>query len=123
MIQKMTNKELVIRLTECYYWVNKIEVVISNQYWQHKMKIIPAEIDTYKYIEAVLNNKEAVFFYDFINSDKIWRIFPFIDAIIDYTIILLDKYGDFRYDMDHNDKEFEAFLEARVDSVVMIKGQ
>ena len=121
MIQKMTNKELIIRLTDCYYWINKIEELIMQQYWDNKKKAIPSEPDPYKYFDAILNNKTSVFFYTMMSSDTfsstIWNIFPWIDALIDYTIMILDKHGDYRYDMDEKDKELESFIDARMDSV------
>jgi len=117
MIQKMSNKELVIRLTECYYWINKMESFILTEYWDNKKKAIPAELDPYKYFEVVMNNKESVFFYSFMNNSDIWNLFPTIDAIIDYTILLLDKYGDFNYNMRAQDEEFESFIKTRIDSL------
>ena len=119
MIQKMTDKELVIRLTDCYFWINEIKELIKTQYWDNKIKAIAAEVELYKYFDALMNNKETIFFYTLMSSDgyTIWDIFPLIDAIIDYTILLLDKHGDYRYDMHEKDKEIESFIEARIDSV------
>jgi hypothetical protein len=117
MIQKMTNKELVIRLRECYFWINKMEEMLMTEYETPKKKAIAPEIDRYKYFDAVMNNKESVFFYYMTITTDSWNIFPFVDAIIDYTLSLLDQYGDFRYDMDEKEKAFEEFVYARLDSI------
>ena len=122
MIQKMPNKELVIRLTDCYFWINKIQEILE-EYWKNKEKAVAPELDPYKYFDAVMNNKESVFFYNLMSSETLlnWNLFPLIDAIVDYTVSLLDKYGDFRYDMEEKDKEIESFIEARMDSVLQQK--
>jgi len=121
MIQKMTDKELVIRLTDCYFWIEKIKEFIEIQYWDVKTKTVAPEVDLYLYFDALMKNKETVFFYDTMSSESLanWNLFPFIDAIIDYTIMLLDKRGDFRYDMNEKDEEIEAFIQQRVDSVLL----
>ena len=120
-IQKMTDKELIIRLTDCYYWIGKIQDLIQTQYWNNKMSAIVPEVDTHKYFDALMNKKEAVFFYTKMSSEDfdIWNIFPFIDAIIDYTIVLLDNHGDYKYDMTEKDAEINSYIESRVDSVSM----
>jgi len=125
MIQKMTDKELIIRITDCYFWINTIEELITTQYWDPKTRSIPAEVDPYKYLDALLNNKQTVFFYTLMTKDNfssaIWNIFPIIDAIIDYTIMLLDQRGDYLYDMADKDDEMETFLQFRIDSVLRAK--
>jgi hypothetical protein len=123
MIQKMTDKELVIRLTDCYFWINEIKnEYIKTQYWDSKIKSVASEVDLYKYFDALMSNKETVFFYTLMTeNDAVWNVFPFIDAIIDYTIILLDKHGDYGYDMREKDDEIESFVEARMDSVLRKK--
>jgi len=118
MTHKMTNKKIVIRLTECYYWINTLQELIKTEYWASKTKAIPAEIDPYKYFDAVMSNKESTFFYNFMITSNIWNIFPLIDAVIEYTILLLDKYGDFQYDMYENDKEYESFVEERMNAAL-----
>ena len=119
MIHKMSDKELVIRLADCYFWINKIEESINEDYWEGKKKAIAPELDPYRYFDAVMNNRESVFFYSMLSSETFlnWNLFIIIDAIIDYTVSLLDKYGDFRYDMEEKDKEIESFIEARMDSL------
>jgi hypothetical protein len=119
MIQKMTDKELVIRLTDCYFWINHIKEFLIKEYWDTKRKVIPHEIDPYKFFDAVMSNKEAVVFYTAMSVDEnqIWNLFPMIDGLIDYTMMLLDKRGDFRYDMDEKDIEINTYIEARIDSV------
>ena len=121
MIQKMTDKELVIRLADCYFWIKKIEDFLMKEYWDRKVRAIPFENDGYKYFDAVMNNKESVAFYGAMSMDThpMWYIFPTIDAIIDYTMMLLDKRGDYRYDMDEKDKEVELFIKNRIDSVLL----
>jgi len=121
-IQKMTDKELVIRLTECYFFINKIEDFLTKQYWDKKMNSIVAEPDPNKYFDALMNNKETVFFYTIMSSDNfhfdIINAFPLIDAVINYNILLLDRHGNYRYDMDEKDNEYESFIEASIDSVL-----
>ena len=125
MIQKMTDKELIIRITDCYFWIKKIEELIMTQYWDPKTRSIPAEVDPYKYLDALLDNKQTVFFYTLMTKDDfssaIWNIFPFIDAIIDYSIMLLDKRGDYLYDMADKDNEIETFIQFRIDSVLQLR--
>ena len=117
LIQKITDKELIIRLTDCYFWINEIQKHLMTQYWDIKIKSIPYEVDTYKYFDATMNNKEIVFFYTMTTTnDIIWNIFPLIDAIIEFNINMLDKNGNYFYDMDEKDKVFESFIEAKVDS-------
>jgi hypothetical protein len=119
MIQKISDKELVIRLIDCFFWISEIQNHIMTQYWEYKNKSVAAEVDLYKYFDAIMNNKETVLFYTTTTSyEDIWGIFPNIDAIIDYTIKLLDQHGNYRYDMDEKDKIFESFIEARMDSVL-----
>jgi hypothetical protein len=120
MIQKMTDKELVIRLTDCYFWINQIKEFIETHYWNEKIGSIAPEVELYKYFDALMTNKETVAFYTLSSSENLqnWSLFPVIDAIIDYTIMLLDKRGDFRYDMKEKDEEIELFIKNRVDSVL-----
>ena len=117
-IQKLEDKELIIRLTDCYFWIDKIQDVIKTQYWDEKVSAVVPEVDMHKYFDALMCRKETVFFYTQMSSDgfEIWGLFPFIDAIVDYTITLLDNHGDYKYDMDANDKEFEEFIQSRKDS-------
>ncbi|MCL1973653.1 MAG: hypothetical protein FWG54_02415 [Bacteroidetes bacterium] len=119
MIQKMTDKELVIRLMDCYFWINKMQEVIMKEYWDRKVKALPFETDLYKYFDVVMSNRESVSFYTVMSSHSFgfWNLFPTIDAIIDYTIMLLDKRGDYRYNMEEEDREMELFIQARIDSV------
>ena len=119
MIQKMTDKELVIRLTDCYFWINKIEEHITKEYWDRKVKAVAFELDPFKYFDDVLSNRESAAFYSAMSSDTFIfePVFSIVDAIIDYTIMLLDKRGDFRYDMEEKDKEINSFIEARMDSM------
>ena len=118
-IQKLEDKELIIRLTDCYFWIGKIQDNIKTQYWDEKILSVAPEIDMYKYFDALMSRKETVFFYTFVSSDDFinWNLFPFIDAVIEYTIMLLDSHGNYVYDMDEKDKEFESFIQVRIDSV------
>jgi len=127
MIQKISDKELVIRLTDCYYIINLISDFIMENYWDKKMQVIPFEAFTadklYDVLDALMNNQELIsFLYRSVSFDSFHEeFFPVVDAIIDYTLSLLDKYGNFRYDMDEKDKELESFIEARKDSVRNLK--
>jgi hypothetical protein len=119
-IQKMSDKELVIRLAGCYYWIDKIHEIIMTEYWNDKKKTDTFERDPYKYFDAVMLNKESIYFYEAMSSDDksgFKNLFFMIDTYIDYTISLLDKSGYYRYDMKEKDNEFGAFIEARKDSV------
>ena len=119
-IQGITDKELVIRLADCYFWIKKVEEMIMNNYWDGKSKAAISELDPHKFFDAVMDNRESVYFYNSMSSDQhsLWTLFPTIDAIIDYTIRLLDEHGDYRYDMDDKDEAFESFVNARVDSLL-----
>ena len=119
-IQKISDKELVIRLAGCYYWINKIHDIIMEEYWKDKKKANTYERDPYKYFDAVMLNKETLYFYERMSSDDnagFKNVFFYIDVYIDYTISLLDKTGNYRYDMYEKDNEFASFIEARIDSV------
>ena len=123
MIQKISDKELVIRLTDCYFIVNFSYDFIMNNYWDKKLKAIPFEAfdadGLYDTLDALMSNKETAYFlYMSVAYNDFHEIlFCTVDATIDYTISLLDKYGNFRYDMYEKDKELESFVEARMDSV------
>jgi hypothetical protein len=117
--QKMKDKELIIRLADCYFWINKVHDLIMEEYWAEKKKNIVPEVDRYKYFDAIMDKKEAVFFYTHMSTDAFgtWNLFPLIDAIIDYTLRILDERGNYQYDMTDEDKAFEDFVQARIDSV------
>jgi len=119
-IQKMADKELVIRLTTCYNTTDIIKEIIEKYYWDKKEKAANVfELDLYDYLNAVMNNKESVYFFDDMsNSTSIWDIFFVMDAIIDYTIMLLEKDGYYQYDMEKTDEDFILFFESRMDSIL-----
>jgi len=120
MIQKMTDKELVIRMTSCYTGMNAWFDFIMKEYWDVKKKIMMLELDDpYRFFDKALKNNEYVFFFNMyrLDQESIRATFLGIDALIDYTIMLLDKHGDYRYDMDEKDNEINSFIKARVDSV------
>jgi len=122
MIQKITDKELVIRITDCYFAIEKFQELIMKEYWDKKKKAIVYDLNPNEFFEALISNKETVFFFTIMGEvdghfTSLWDLFPMADAYIDYTIMLLDKYGNFRYDMDEKDKELESFVEARMDSI------
>jgi len=125
MTQKMTDKELIIRITECYFMIDKVRETIMTEYWYKKKKINTFDLDPYHFFDLVMKNKESVFFFEVmsmdINENGFWAMFPLIDAFIDYTIILLDKHGDYQYDMEEKDNEINSFLRARIDSVFQKK--
>ena len=125
-IQKMTHKELVIRLTECYWLTNKIQELVIKEYWDKKQKAFVYELDSYLFFSEVLKNKESVYFYTLMGkvdgyNTNFMNIFSIAEAFIDYAIMLLDQHGDYRYDMDEKDKEQITCLEARVDSLLNSK--
>jgi hypothetical protein len=121
MIQKMSNRELVIRLTDCYFIINKVRDVIMTEYWDKKKKTNNFDFDPYRFFDSVMKDKESVFFFYIwsvsMEQNNFWMMFPTVDAIIDYTISLLDKDGDYRYNMEEKDKEIDDFINARIDSV------
>ena len=118
MIQKMTNKELVIRLTDCYTAMNAWYEFITNDYWNVKKKMIFLdEGDAFKFFVTILKNAEFRNFFDKfrVDQESIWMTFFGVDAFIDYTLFLLDKHGDYRYDMDENDNELQKFANEKYD--------
>ena len=122
MIQKISDKELVIRLTDCYFLIEKCQELIMKEYWDKKEKAFVYEHNPYEFFEALISNKETVFFFKMMGgvdgfSTNLWDLFHYADAYIDYTIMILDKYGNFQYDMDEKDKELKSFVEARMDSI------
>ena len=121
MIQKMTDKELVIRITECYSLIDKVMETIMTEYWDKKKKLNTFDLNPYQFFDNVEQNKESVYFIKIMSLDMdnnaFWLMFPLIDAFIDYTIMLLDKHGDYRYDMDERDEEMDLFIKARIDSL------
>jgi len=120
MIQKLSEKELVIRLTDCYVLINILHDFILKDYWDTKKKTNTLfDFDPYRFFKAVMKNNELVFFYAKYNPDQdgIWKLFLEVDAVIDYTIMLLDQHGDYRYDMEEKDNEINSFVKARKDSV------
>jgi len=117
-IQRMTNKELVIMLAYCYYTIDIIKEILEKYYWKEKEQAANVfELDLYEYLDAVMNNKQSVYFFDGMDRTSLWEIFHTIDAIIDYVILLLDRDGYYQYDNDKTDEEFSAFVEARLDSI------
>jgi len=123
MIQKITNKELVVRLNDCYFEMNMLYDFIMKNYWDRKLESIPIfENDLYSFLDALIDKKESFYFLGVMNEDSnLWNIFPQVDAGIDFTISLLDKYGDFKYDMIEMDEEYSTFVKARIDSVLQKK--
>jgi len=122
-IQKMSDKELVIRLARCYSWIEKIQEVILKKYWDGKERAKVFERDPYKFFDAVMLNKESFYFYETMGSDTnpFEDGFFFINTYIDYTILLLDKNGNFLYDMDDRNNELKLFFKARSDSLNLVK--
>ena len=118
-IQKMTNKELVIMLASCYNNINIIKEIIEKYYWSEKEKASKVfELDLYEYLDVAMNNKETVCFFHDLEESSFEEIFFSIDTFIDYILLLLDRYGYYRYDLKETGKELNAFLEARMDSVL-----
>jgi len=119
-IQKMTDKELIIGMMNGYTFINLIHGIIMNEYWDEKKKAIALENDdTYSYFETVMNNKESVSFYRRFSPDQsnFWDVFSVIDDVIDQMLMLLDNHGDYRYGKDEDDNQVESSVEAETDSV------
>ena len=120
-IKKISDKELVIKLTDCYYEINTFYEFIMKNYWDKKLEAIAIplfENELFPFLDALINMKESFYFLQLLGDDSdIWNIFPQVEAVIDYNISLLDKYGDFKYDIKEKDEEFISFVNARVDSV------
>ena len=114
---------MVIRLTECYWLINKIQELIIKNFWDKKEKAFVYEFDSHQFFSEVLKNKESFYFYTIMGQSvtNFMTLFPIAESFIDYTLMLLDKHGDYRYDMDEKDKEQESFLEARMDSLMKSK--
>jgi len=121
-IQKMTDKDLVIMLTDCYVSINIIYESVVKEYWAKKRDLLFAfdHEDSFHFFSEVLNNNEYSFFFSMyrLEQDGIWKSFITVDALIDYTVILLDQHGDYRYNKNEKDKEVESFIEARIDSLL-----
>ena len=119
MIQKIPDKELVIDLASCYFYINTCYDMIMKNYWDSRMKIIPHELIMNDFLNELINKKESFYFISVISEGTGFQeLFFNIDAIIDYTISVLDKYGDFRYNSDEGSKEYESFMKARTDSLL-----
>jgi len=116
-IQKMTNKEMVIRLTDCYALMVKWHEFIAKDYWETKKKMLTLELeDPFRFFDSVLRNNEIHNFIDTFRLDKedVWQAFLTTDIMIDYTVMLLDKHGDYRYDMEEKDIELKEYFETRM---------
>jgi hypothetical protein len=116
MIQKMTDKEMVIRLTDCYALMVTWQEFIMKDYWEIKKRMMVQELyDPLKFFSEVLINNEMHNFCETFRLDKedIWQAFFTTDTMIDYTIELLDKHGDYRYDMEENDNEIIKYFEEK----------
>jgi len=118
-IQKMSDKELVIRLASCYYWINQIKELFEKQYWDKKDKAIVFERDPKKFFDAVMLDKETLYLYETMSSNdtSFDEVFFFIHTHIDYTLMLLDKNGNYSYDSVEKNNQFNTFFKARRDSV------
>jgi len=127
MIQKISNKELVISIIDSYYFINYVYDFLMNNYWSIKLKAFPFEEtyekihndDIYGFADVMMSNKEIIqFIHMALSSTNFYENqFFIVDGLIDFTITLLDNYGNFKYNMEDKDKEFESFFEARRDSV------
>ena len=120
MIQKISNKELVLTLSECYFFINFTYDFIMSNFWNKRTEAIAMlmyENELYPMLDALVSNREAFYFLNALNQDdSFWNTLTDIEAFIDFAILLLDKYGDFKIDMSGISKEFAAFVEERTDS-------
>ena len=126
--QKISDKKLIFFLTYCYDLINNVHDFVTTNYWDLKMKALVFEADIvpedlYDWADITMSKKEIIHFLNIAitSYNAIESLFFDVDAAIDYSISLLDKYGNFRYDTDEIAKEFQSFLEARRDSVRNVK--
>jgi len=125
MIQKMTNRELIIRLAACYNAMASWMDSLNKDYWDVLRKILTLELDdSYRFFDSAVKNNECLtFFHQYSDeSESVWIAFLQIDAMIDYTIQILDKHGDYRYDMEEKDNEFAAFISERTSNLFQQNG-
>ena len=116
-IQKLSDKELVFRLTSCYYDLNVFHDIIMKNYWDKKMDEMPNDRDYHAVLDGIVDGKkESYRFLRFIAYSDFWDSFTRMYALIDYNISLLDKYGNLKYNMEEKNKEFETFLEKRMEN-------
>jgi len=120
MIQKMTDKELVIRLTDCYSGIRMWFDFISNDYWETHKKMLTIDLeDPLKFFTEVMKHKEYIFLFEMAKTgnESMWTTFLMVISTIDYNLMLLDRHGDYRYDMAEKDNEMNEFLQRKIDSV------
>ena len=118
--QKMTDKELIIRLNDCYFNVNTMYDVIMKNYWDKKMDEMPIEYlgKTNEFFNELMNNKkESLRFLEIAENTNFWSALVEMQATIDYSILLLDNYNINKYDREEKDKKFESFVEERIDKI------
>ena len=119
-IQKMSDKYLVIRLAECYFWIEKAQEMIIKKYWDIKDKYAKVfERDPHLFFDAVMLNKESRFYYEEmgLEDNSFEGLFWLVDTYIDYTIMLLDEHGDYIYNDNEKAIDMVSFFQARYDSV------
>jgi hypothetical protein len=90
---------------------------LAKDYWEVKKNIASSALDDpYLFFDTILKSNEIYNFLDSFSLDKEdkWDAFLLTDAMIEYTVMLLDKHGDYRYDMEEKDKEITAYIEARL---------
>ena len=117
-IQQMTNKDLVIMLATCYNTIDIIKGILDKYYWDKKEKAAEIfETDLYDYFDAVMNNKESVCFFVDIENSNLWEVFLTMNAMIDYTLLLLDRDGNYQYNLKEIGEGWNTMLETRMDSL------
>ncbi len=92
-IQKMPNKDLLLNLSSCYFWLTRIQDNYRGTYNDDKEKAKVYEIDPVKYFDTAMEKKEAVYIYTKtaqISSDQ-FLFFTQVGGLIDSIIQLLDK--------------------------------
>ncbi|GHT58377.1 hypothetical protein AGMMS50239_02810 [Bacteroidia bacterium] len=114
MAHKLHNVELVSRISESYYWIET-----SNTFRQEYLKkrevlenVYEAEFDKqpYKYLKALLNNKESKRFLEEIVKFKYYNFSEFSEQlmpVIDHALYSVDNYDNPK----KLDIDFEAFCE------------
>jgi hypothetical protein len=101
MVHKLHNAELISRISESYYWVEKL-----NKAWDEYLKkkemlsdIYEIEFDKqpYEYLKAILNNRETKRFLDEIVKFKYYDFSDLNEILmpaIDYALYSVDNYDN-----------------------------
>jgi hypothetical protein len=120
-IAKFHNKDLIIELAECYFWINQAREIMVMYYKEKENTIITFmtantildyTVFPYDYIDALLANKEIETFFTGLIRFSYYSIeenFHLFENVIDYTLYLIEK--DENADKDILD--FDSFREQK----------